>query len=92
MWLFFGIAAVISALLNVWFALRNKEAAWFRFTSLSLTALTLCAMYSLEANWVITKDWSALEDTMPTISKALWVLTIASILINSVSLFKKKQR
>lgn len=89
MWLFLGVAAMVTALLNIVWATRNKDAKWFRFISVSLTALTLCAEYSLVEKWVLKEDWSALMDVVPGMSKALWILTIASILINSISLFRK---
>ena len=89
MWALLGVAAIVTAILNVIWSMRNRETKWFRFISLSFTALTLCAFYSADAKWVLNKDWSALMDVVPTMSKALWVLAIASILINSISLFKK---
>ena len=89
MWLFLGIAAIITAGLNLIWTIRDQDAKWFRFISLSLTALTLCAEYSLVEKWVLKEDWSALMDVVPGMSKTLLVLTIASILINSISLFKK---
>ena len=92
MWIFWGIAAIITAIFNVIWTLRNKDAKWFRFISLSLTALTLCAEYTLVAKWVLHEDWSALMDVVPTMSRTLWVLVIGSILINSVSLFKKMNK
>ena len=91
MWMLLGVAAIITAILNVIWRVKNQEAKWFRFISLSLTALTLCAFYSINAQWVLNEDWSALMDVVPTMSKALWVLTIVSILINSISLFKKRE-
>ena len=91
MWILLGITAIITAMLNIISSLRNKETKWFRFISLSLTALTICAFYSLNKNWVLSEDWSALMDVVPATSVALWVLTISSILINSISLFKKRQ-
>ena len=90
MWLFLGVAAIITAGLNLIWTIRDQDAKWFRFISLSLTALTLCAEYSLVEKWVSKEDWSALMDVVPGMSKTLLVLTIASILINSISLFKKK--
>ncbi len=90
MWIVSGTAAIIAAICNVVWTMRGKDAAWFRFISLSLTALTLCAFYSMDAQWVIHQYWAALMDVTPTMSNALWVCTIASILINSISLFKKK--
>lgn len=92
MWLILGIAAIITAVLNVVWTIRNKDARWFGFISLSLTALTLCAEYSLVEKWVSNEDWSALMDVVPNIMKTLWLFTIASILINSISLFKKCDR
>ena len=89
MWLFLSVAAVITAVLNIVWTMRNQDAKWFRFISLSLTALTLCAEYSLVEKWVLNEDWSALTDVVPDTSKVLLALTIASILINSISLFKK---
>ena len=92
MWLFLGVAAIITAALNIVWTMRNRDAKWFRFISLSLTALTLCAEYSLVEKWVLNEDWAALTDAVPGMSKLLLVLTIASILINSISLFKKCNR
>ena len=88
MWLIFGIGAIIFALLNVNLAIKNKSSKWYRFCSLSLTALTVCAFYSEAASRIIKEDWAGLMDTMPTLKKVLWVLVILSIAINSISLFK----
>lgn len=90
MWILFSIIAIVTALLNVIWTLKGKETKWFMFISLSFTALTLCAFYSANAQWVNHEDWSALADVVPTMSKSLWTCTIASIVINSVSLFKKR--
>lgn len=92
MWVILGLSAIVTAILNLIWNARGKDAKWFRFASLSLTALTLCAFYSMDAQWVQKEDWSALMDVVPTMSKALWTLTAASIVINGVSLFQKKGR
>ena len=89
MWLFFGITAIIAAILNIVWTLRHRDAKWFRFASLSFTALTLCAFLSETNGWVLVEDWSALMDVLPSVSKVMWILTIASVFINSISLFKK---
>jgi len=92
MWLFFGIIAIITALMNVISTLRHREAKWFRFISLSFTIFTLCSFYAQAAQWALAKDWSALMDVLPSTSNTLWFLTIASVLINSISLFMKNDR
>ena len=86
MWIIFGLAAIITALLNI-MNFKNK-ANIFRFLSLSFTSLTVCAFYADGASRVVIEDWAGLMDTMPTISKALWICVAISILINSYSLIK----
>ena len=92
MWLLFGIVAIITAILNVVWTILHREAKWFRFVSLSFTAFTLCAFLSQVNEWVIIEDWSALMDVLPSTSKIMWFLTIASVVINSISLFKKRDK
>ena len=84
-----GIASIVSAIFNVIWTLRQKDAKWFRFISMAFTALTVCSFYSLAYQWVITKQADQLLDVMPALSSVLWFLTIASITINGVSLFVK---
>ena len=92
MWMFFGTIAIVTALLNMIWTAKGKNAKWFRFISLSFTALTLCAFYSANAKWMVNEDWSALSDVTPATAKSLWVCTIVSIAINSVSLFKDPKK
>lgn len=92
MWLLFGLVAIITAILNVIWTIRHRDAKWFRFISLSFTALTLCAFYSQANHWAILGDSSALLDVMPTLSKVLWFLTVMSVIINSISLLKKSDK
>ena len=92
MWVLFGTVAIITAVINIALSIMRREAKWFRFISLSCTALTLCAFYSQANHWATTGDASAMLDVMPTLSKILWFLTIGSILANGISLFPKKAR
>lgn len=91
MWLILGVGAIITGILNLIWSMRNQNAKWFRFISLSLTALTICAFYSNNVQWVKDGDLSALRDVVPTMSIVLWILTIVSITINSISLFKENK-
>ena len=88
-WIVFGIAAIVTAIANIICLILHKETKWFRFASLALTALTLCAFYGLAGRIVLSEDWSGALDVIPTLSKLLWFLTIVSILLNSFSLFIK---
>lgn len=86
MWPIFGGAAIITALLNI-MNYKNRADS-FRFLSLAFTSLTVCAFYADGAGRVIREDWAGLMDTMPAISKALWLCVALSIIINSISLIK----
>lgn len=89
MWVLFGIAAIVTAILNVIWTVWNRDAKWFRFISLSCTAFTICSFYVQAGEWAANKDWWALEDVLPSVSNSLWLLTVMSVVINSISLFKR---
>lgn len=71
--------------------IKQKSSKWFGFISLSLTALTVCAFYSDAAMRVINEDWGGLMDILPSMSKALWICVIISILANSIMLLGDKK-
>ena len=92
LWMIFGITAIITAILNVIWTLMYREAKWFRFLSLTFTVFTVCAFYADAAQWVLEEDWDALMDVLPMTSNMLWTLTVASVALNSISLFRKSDR
>lgn len=87
MWIILGLAAIIFMVLNL---IIRKQQGKLGYISLALTALTLCAFYRDAADLVVREDFSSLMDIMPVMSKILWVCTFVSIVVNSVSLFKRK--
>ena len=82
MWLILGIIAIVATFINLYMYKTGKDYKLAMAIGLSFTALTLCAEYSLVSNWVKAEDWSALLDVVPTMEKALWFLTIVSIVLN----------
>lgn len=82
MWLIIGLVAIVATFLNLYMYITGKDYKFAMAMGLSFTALTLCAEYSLISNWVAANDWAALEDVVPGMERALWVLTIVSILLN----------
>lgn len=90
MWLFFGLTSIITAIMNVVSWSKGKDPKYYRFASLSLTALTMCALYSDEARRVTASDWGGLMDVMPSMAPMLLICVIASILINGISLISRK--
>lgn len=91
MWIILGIGAIVTAGINMIKMLSDGETKYFRFTSMALTALTVCAFYSDGARRVVQDDFSGLMDIMPAMSKVLWTCVAASIIVNSISLFARKR-
>ena len=82
MWLLFGLIAIVATFLNLMLYTAGKDYKLVMAMGLSFTALTLCSEYSLVSQWVKVEDWSALMDVVPGMERALWFLTIVSILLN----------
>jgi magnesium-transporting ATPase (P-type) len=87
MWLILGIIAIVATFINLYMYIIGKDYKLAMAMGLSFTALTLCAEYSLISNWVNREDWAALLDVVPGMEKALWFLTIVSILLNITPIF-----
>ena len=87
MWLILGLIAIVATFINLYMYKTGKDYKLAMAMGLSFTALTLCAENSLVSNWVKAGDWSALLDVVPTMEKALWFLTIVSILLNITPIF-----
>jgi hypothetical protein len=92
MFLVLGTLAIVTAIGTVILGLNGKNPEVLRFISVSLTALTVCAFYQMDAQYVAREDWSALMDVTSTGVALCWIGTVASILINSISFFIKKKR
>lgn len=82
MWVILGVIAIIITFINLYMYNAGKDYRLAMALGLSFTALTLCAEYSMVSDWVDAEDWAALMDVVPTMEKALWFLTIVSILLN----------
>lgn len=92
LWLIFGLLAIAAAIANLSTLFTGRSSEKFRFLSLSLTALTVCSFYSEAASWAERGDWGALQDVIPIVSHVLWVLVLASILINGITLLCKEKQ
>ncbi|MFD2655662.1 hypothetical protein [Gracilibacillus thailandensis] len=82
MWVILGVIAIVATLINLYMYKAGKDYKLAMAMGLSFTALTLCAEYSLVSRWVKVEDWAALSDVVPGMERALWFLTIVSILLN----------
>ncbi|GGA60194.1 hypothetical protein [Ornithinibacillus halotolerans] len=94
LFMIFGFIAIIATLINLYSYHLGKEYKLAMAIGLSFTALTVCAEYSLVSRWVAVEDWAAIEDVVPGMERALWFLTIVSILLNIMPILlelKKKK-
>ncbi len=82
LFMIFGVIAIVATFLNLYMYRAGKDYKLAMAMGLSFTALTLCAEYSLISVWVEVEDWAALMDVVPGMERALWFLTIVSILLN----------
>lgn len=82
MWVILGVIAIVVTFINLYLYTAGKDYKLAMAMGLSFTALTLCAEYSLVSDWVEVEDWAALMDVVPGMERALWFLTIVSILLN----------
>jgi len=77
-----GLIAIVATFINPYMYKTGKDYNLPGAMRLSFTALALYTEHSLVSNWVKGEDWSALSDAVPSIEKALWLLTVVSILLN----------
>lgn len=82
MWFTLGIIAIAATFLNLYLYAKGRDYKLAMAMGLSFTALTVVADYTMVSDWVKAEDWSALLDVVPIMSKALWILTLLSILMN----------
>lgn len=82
LFMIFGVIAIVATFINLYMFRAGKDYKLAMAMGLSFTALTLCAEYSLVSVWVEVEDWAALMDVVPGMERALWFLTIVSILLN----------
>ncbi|MEK4385822.1 hypothetical protein MKZ25_08425 [Solibacillus sp. FSL W7-1464] len=91
MWFLIGLIAIGATFTNLFMYFTGKDYKLAMAMGLSFTALTLCAEYTLITNWVEVNDWAAIEDVVPGMERALWFLTIISILLNIAPIFLEKK-
>lgn len=87
MWLIFGVIAIIVTFINLYMYKMGKDYKLAMAMGLSFTALTLVSEFSMVSDWVKVEDWAALLDVVPNIETLLWILTIASIVLNIAPIF-----
>lgn len=87
MGLVLGVIAIVATFINLYLYKIGKDYKLAMALGLSFTAFTLCAEYSLVSHWTKVNDWSAIQDVVPAMASALWVLTIISIVLNITPIF-----
>jgi hypothetical protein len=91
MWVILGVMAIVATFVNLYLYTAGKDYKLAMAMGLSFTALTICADYSYVSRWIVAEDWAALSDVVPGMARALWVLTIVSILLNIAPIFLERK-
>jgi hypothetical protein len=92
MWLILGVIAIVVTIINLSLYAAGKDYKLAMAMALSFTALTICADYSYLTRWVKVEGWAALSDVIPGMARAIWFLTIVSILLNIAPIFLERKR
>lgn len=82
MWFILGLIAIGLTLTNLVLYKIGKDYKLAMACALSFTALTVNSFYTLVERWVLNRDWSALDDVVPSINKPLFILIGISIGLN----------
>lgn len=90
MGIIFGLIAIFFAVKNIWGWLNGKDPSKDCFLSMAFTCLAIFSFYNMGANFLIKEDIAGALDVIPTIRGTLLACTLGSILINGVTIFKKK--
>ena len=90
MWVILGVIAIVVTFINLYMYSAGKDYKLAMAMGLSFTALTVWAEYSLVSEWVEGENWAALWE-VPNFARALWFLTIASILLNIAPIFLERK-
>ncbi|MCG1009859.1 hypothetical protein J4760_07475 [Salinicoccus sp. ID82-1] len=91
MWIILGVIAIVATFINLYLYKAGKDYKLAMAMGLSFTALALCAEYSLVSEWAKKEDWSAVSE-VPNFSRALWFLTIVSILLNMTPIVLERKK
>ena len=90
MWIWFGFLSVAFAFVNA-ICVQSKKierAVIMAFLSIFSAVLVLLDFMNKYRDWVIRKDWSALEDVLPAASSVLSFCVLCCFLINLYPLAK----
>ncbi len=86
MWLILGLISIALTITNLVLYKMGKEYKLAMACALSFTALTVNSFYSIVSEWVINRDWGALEDVVPYVNRPMFVLIGISIGLNLLPL------
>ncbi len=87
MWFILGLISIGLTLTNLVLYKMGKDYKLAMACALSFTALTVNSFYTIVSDWVINRDWGALEDVVPYVNKPMFVLIGLSISLNLLPIF-----
>ena len=87
MWFILGLIAIGLTLTNLVLYKMGKDYKLAMACALSFTTLTVNSFYTIVSEWVVNRDWGALEDIVPYVNKPMFVLIGISIGLNLLPIF-----
>lgn len=90
MWILTGLCSIMFLVLAAVYTAKHEQLKnLFSTLSLSCTVLTLLLEYYSVLTWTEAKDWSGLQDAVPSLFPVLLLYSAAMIVINVVIGIKK---
>lgn len=82
MWFILGLISIGLTITNLVLYKLGKDYKLAMACALSFTALTVNSFYTIVSEWVVNRDWGALEDVVPYVNRPMFVLIGISIGLN----------
>ena len=98
MWFILGLISIGLTITNLVLYKMGKDYKLAMAFALSFTALTVNSFYTIVSEWVINRDWAALEDVVPSVNTPMFVLigismglNMLPILLETINKLKTKE-
>lgn len=85
-----GIISIVLTILSFVCVCKNSQKRiWLAFGAMTFMVITVLLEYHLVCDWVVHKDWSALEDVVPIMFPILCIYAIVILICNGFAICKK---
>ncbi len=92
MWIIFGVTAIIFTIINWIQFIKGKDNSLSAVIAISLTIYTYLLENLMYLKWIRLKDYSAIEDVLPSMIIIFTILITVSIVLNVTPVYIRHRR